>query len=268
MWPSDAAVTHQLAGRIMSHGAEHRLAPALLDAAALFTSLASGREGQAWAGLRDGPATGSSGMPAAYRTLTAMQPTWVEALPGVFDDAIEACDWSDRDALFHGLRRRMCVCMCLCMCMCMCLCMCVSMFVCIACACAPSCTHCTYAAHPPPNLPTVRASHGDGVLRRPRRLARAHEYHMAGLSPMHMLYYPFAAGEAAGAVLRAHRHSARQLLAAAAAATASVAGPPLLGASGARRLRVAYVMADWREHITLRLLASVLGSHDATRVQV
>jgi predicted O-linked N-acetylglucosamine transferase (SPINDLY family) len=91
---------------------------------------------------------------------------------------------------------------------------------------------------------------------------------MAGLSPMHMLYYPFAAGEAAGAVLRAHRHSARQLLAAAAAATASVAGPPLLGASGARRLRVAYVMADWREHITLRLLASVLGSHDATRVQV
>ena len=90
---------------------------------------------------------------------------------------------------------------------------------------------------------------------------------MAGLSPMHMLYYPFAAGEAAGAVLRAHRHSARQLLAAAAAA-APVAGPPLLGASGARRLRVAYVTADWREHITLRLLASVLGSHDATRMQV
>jgi predicted O-linked N-acetylglucosamine transferase (SPINDLY family) len=97
---------------------------------------------------------------------------------------------------------------------------------------------------------------------------------MTGLSPMHMLYYPFAAGEAAGAVLRAHRHSARQLLAAAAAAPAAaavaapVAGPPLLGASGARRLRVAYVMADWREHNTLRLLASVLGIHDATRMQV
>ena len=109
LWPSDAAVTHQLAGRIMSHGAEHRLAPALLDAAALFTSLA-GREGQAWAGLRDGPATDSSGMPAAYRTLTAMQPSWVGALPGVFNDAIEACDWSDRDALFHGLRRLACAC--------------------------------------------------------------------------------------------------------------------------------------------------------------
>ena len=116
LWPSDAAVTHQLAGRIMSHGAEHRLAPALLDAAALFTSLASGREGQAWAGLRDGPATGSSGMPAAYRTLTAMQPSWVGALPGVFDDAIEACDWSDRDALFHGLRRLACACACACAC--------------------------------------------------------------------------------------------------------------------------------------------------------
>ena len=110
LWPADAAVTHQLAGRIMSHGAEHRLAPALLDAAALFTSLATGREGQAWAGLRDGPATGSSGMPAAYRTLTAMQPSWVGALPGVFNDAIEACDWSDRDALFHGLRRLACAC--------------------------------------------------------------------------------------------------------------------------------------------------------------
>ena len=110
LWPADAAVTHQLAGRIMSHGAEHRLAPALLDAAALFTSLATGREGQAWAGLRDGPATDSSGMPAAYRTLTAMQPSWVGALPGVFNDAIEACDWSDRDALFHGLRRLACAC--------------------------------------------------------------------------------------------------------------------------------------------------------------
>ena len=109
LWPADAAVTHQLAGRIMSHGAEHRLAPALLDAAALFTSLA-GREGQAWAGLRDGPATDSSGMPAAYSTLTAMQPSWVGALPGVFNDAIEACDWSDRDALFHGLRRLACAC--------------------------------------------------------------------------------------------------------------------------------------------------------------
>ena len=244
LWPSDAAVTHQLAGRIMSHGAEHRLAPALLDAAALFTSLASGREGQAWAGLRDGPGPDSAGMPAAYHTLTAMQPSWVGALPGVFNDAIEACDWSDRDALFHGLRR-------------------------LACA-----VH----VHVHHRAPTARTrhtqhilyplhAHRDGVLRRPRRLARAHDYRMAGLSPMHMLYYPFAAGEAAGAVLRAHRHSARQLLAAAAAA-APVVGPPMLGASGARRLRVAYVMADWREHITLRLLAAVLGIHDATRMQV
>ena len=116
LWPADAAVTHQLAGRIMSHGAEHRLAPALLDAAALFTSLASGREGQAWDGLRDGSGPDSAGMAAAYRMLTTMQPSWVGALPSVFDDAIEACDWSDRDALFHGLRRLACACTCACAC--------------------------------------------------------------------------------------------------------------------------------------------------------
>ena len=222
----------------MSHGAEHRLAPALLDAVTLFSSLASGRE--RWLEeVRDGAGAGFS---TAYGTLTVMQPSWVGALPGVFNDAIEACDWSDRDALFHGLRR---------------LARALHVHHCVITACDALRMHLACASH----------AHHNGVFHRPRRLARAHDYQMAGLSPMHMLYYPFAAGEAAGAVLRAHRHSARQLLAAAAAA-APVAGPPMLGASGARRLRVAYVMADWREHITLRLLAAVLGIHDATRMQV
>ena len=38
LWPADAVVSHQLASRIMSHGAEHQLAPALGDAADRLTT--------------------------------------------------------------------------------------------------------------------------------------------------------------------------------------------------------------------------------------
>lgn len=195
LWPANAAVTHQLAGRIMSHGAEHRLAPALHDAASLFASLRPRLEHE-----------------QPYDQLRSMQPEWVGALPSVYNDALQDCDWADREAIFHALRM----------------------------------------------------------------LAAAHGYALAGLSPLHMLYYPFPARAAGPAVLRAHTHIAQQLRAAATAdaaavdttATAVAAAASTAGRLPGGRLHLAYTMADWREHITLRLLVAVLGLHDKTRLRV
>ena len=202
LWPADPIVSHQLASRVMSHGAEHRLAPALGDAADRFASLTR-------LDNFDGPQA------STYRRLAAMQPAWVGALPSVFNDAIEACDWRDREALFHALRK----------------------------------------------------------------LAGAHGWRISGLSPLHMLYYPFPAGAAGAAVHQVYAQTSRRILA---AATTMITGTsnhmhlppsPLLPSGGAQlgrreRLRITYAMADWREHITLRLLLGALAHHDRTTVQV
>ena len=83
---------------------------------------------------------------------------------------------------------------------------------------------------------------------------------------LHLYYYPFAAGFAGPALLRAHSHAAARLLAAAACHPTHMgrAAPAVIGG----RLRLSYVGADWREHVTLRLLLQVLVLHDRRRVTV
>ena len=103
----------------------------------------------------------------------------------------------------------------------------------------------------------------DALFSRSARVLAAYDFQVR-VSSLHLLYWPWTSGRAGRATRGVNAHTASRVRAAAPPA----ALPPSCVRGRRVRLNIAYAGADFREHVTLRLLLGVLEHHDASHFRV